>query len=1002
MAHNTPIVRDDLLLASDEPIAVGSAGWFAWLERAERFRYLGAWGGFTARRERSSSGRGGDYWRAYRRQGGRLAHAYLGKPGALTAERLRAADARLGAPERLTTPAAPTLAPLLAAKLAPPPLRADRVPRPELVQRLASGLLPITLVAAPAGFGKTTLLAEWLADLPFTPYDLQADTASPIAHRTSNIVNPQAAWLALDQDDNDPARFWSYLVAALGRLFPNMPEQARAPQLLAATSGQTYLLNTIAAAPARGVLVLDDYHLIEAQPIHAGLAFLLEHLPAQLRVVLSTRAEPPLPLPRWRARGQLAELRADDLRFGPEQANKLLAAARPADEPLPAATLAALYARAEGWPAGLQLAALALRHAADPRALAASFGGSHSYLAEYLLAEVFERLPPATQRFLLHTAPLGRLCGPLCDAVRDEPSGCSGEMLAELERANLFLTRLDDAGEWYRFHHLFGEFLLARLRQTDPSAEPGLRRRAAEWLAQAGLPDEALGHAFACGDSAFATQLLAEHAPTLLRRGEFTTLRQRLAQLPEQLIWSQPRLALARIWDWLDVHQLGDVLPSLDRLDQLVAQPGPGAQLQAEALAVRAIVLAMRDQPEQALALAREVERMPLGHDLDGQAYVAFGLGAAHKMGLRFEPAAEQFRHAAALAQASGNTYIAFSSLGNLADVQYEQAQLYLAEQSSRRALAAVALAPGFEPPIAGWIHWSIGRIALQWGQLAQAREAAERCVALCAEWGNLGMHVRGYVLLAGIARATAEHDRAAGALAEAERLALQLGDPKLLGLVARQAALQALAERNLPLARRLCDQHTAGGAGPAGGMWATVQARVLMAEGQPAQALERLRPAWQQYAESELATLRVQLLVAEALARRACGQPEQAGAALERALRLAQPGGFVQIFLDEGAPMLELLRRCAAHSAAPHYLAVLLRAFGEPAAAPAAEPLTPRERQIVRALAAGLSNQAIAAELVIAESTLKRHLSNLYLKLGVHSRTQALARAAELHLLGM
>lgn len=877
-------------------------------------------------------------------------------------------------------PAARAAPPLLATKLAPPLPQPDAIARPALVQRIERGLAyPITLVAAPAGFGKTTLLAQALRG------------------------QPGLAWVALDAGDNDPARFWAYLISALGQVFPSLaqraPDLAQSAQALPATTLLAYLLNALAAAATPGVLVLDDYHVIESPAIHEALAYMVDHLPAQLRLVLGARAEPPLPLARWRASGALAELRADDLRFQPAEAAALLAAAVPAHAgQLPApADLALLHARTEGWAAGLRLAALALAQAADPHALAASFGGGHAYLAGYLLDEVFARQPPLIQHFLLGTAMLDRLCGPLCDAVLGAEAG-SAATLAQIERAGLFLSRLDGQGEWYRLHQLVAEFLRARLAQAAPQQPAEQHRRAMRWFEQAGLLDEALGHAFAAGDHPAAARLLAGSAPALLRRGEFITLRRHLSQLPEDLLWAQPRLGLARIWDWLDTNRLGEVLPSLARLDQLLASAGP--ELQAEALAVRAILAAMRHQPEQALALAQALERQPPGHDLFVQTYGAFSLGAAYKMGLRFELAAQQFRRASALAQAAGNSYLAFASYGNLGDVQYEQARLREAGQSNQQALALAAVAPGVERPMAGWIYWSQSRVAYQRDQLDEARAQIERCIELCAVWGNRAMHIRGHAVRAQVARAQADLAGAEASLAEAERLAYQLDEPQLLASVERQFTLLALDRGDLALARQLAERAAAPTSSTSAIQWAIVWARVRLAAGQPAQALELLRPAWQRYASSELVTLRIQLHVIEALARRGCGQPEQALAALDQALALAAPGGFVRVFLDEGAPMHELLRRSAPSSRAPHYVAALLRAFGQPAEAPLAEPLTVRERQILRALAAGLSNRDIAAELVIAESTLKRHVSNLYLKLGVHSRTQALARAAELRLL--
>ena len=885
---------------------------------------------------------------------------------------------------------------LLTAKYTPPPARprARVVVRPRLLARLEEAA-PLTLVAAPAGFGKTTLVTEWAAALAPT--------------QAAGV-----AWLALDADDNDLPRFLTYLLAALGRVWPEAA-QARlrllqAPQAPSATATLTALANDLAqqrpAPPA--VLVLDDYHVIEAEAVHQAVAFLVDHTYPALRLVLTSRSEPGgLPLARWRARAQLATLGPDDLRFTPAEAEEFLSEVMGLT--LAVGQGARLAAQAEGWAAGLQLAALAARAApaltAAPAAEAAldtALDARHPYLADYLLAEVMGSQPPDVQAFLREAAVPERLTGALCDALTGRIDGAA--LLDQLARANLFLTRAerDDYGDWYRFHQLFRAFLQTQLQRHTPERVPGLHQRAAGWFAAAGLTGEAMTHALAAGNADLAAQLLAAAAPGLQQRGEFSTLRQWLARLPDEAVWANPRLCIARVWMLLDSDQPGQAQTDLARFDAFLAAR-PSAGLQGELLALRAVDAAVRREPEQALAFARQAEQHAPTGDAFVQPYVAFGLGAAYKMGFDSMRAEQWLRHAGAQAAAAGHTYLAYSAFGNLADVQYNTGRLAEAAQSNQRALDFLHAASTVEPPYAAWIYWAQARLHYEWNELPAALRAVERNLALAKQWGNLPMAVRGHLVRAQVLLASRRLPDARAVLDEADHLARQAEQPRMLAAVTRQRIGLALRARDLELARQLAatlpevDTYS---------FYAAIsQARVELAAGQPAQALDHLARAWQALEPTDMVTVRLQVLALEASARRARGQSQQAQAVFERALAMAQPGGFIRTFVDEGAPLLELLRRSLARGAAATgplapYAQRLLAAWTDPAATGPALTLTRREREILTLLAAGLSNRAIAEQLVVAETTLKRHVSNLYLKLDVHSRTQAVARATELQLL--
>src|SRR5215467_9882842 len=404
--------------------------------------------------------------------------------------------------------------------------RAGFVPRPRLLARVAEGIgRGLTVVGTPAGFGKSTLLGDW-------------------ARRTRRPV----AWLSLDAGDNDPARFWRYVAAALERVRPGTGAPVvgllRGPQRPPLVAVATAVINELTAVPEGGgvVLVLDDYHVIEAPPVHESVAFLLDRLPPGLRLVLSSRADPPLPLARLRARGQLTELRATDLRFTVAETAAFLREVTGLD--LPPASVAVLQDRTEGWAAGVQLAALSLRGHADPAGFIAAFAGSNRYVLDYLTEEVLAGRPEQVLRFLLETSVLDRLCGPLCDAVTGRAD--SQALLEELERANLFLVPLDEERRWWRYHHLFADLLRARLASERPAEIPGLHHAAAAWHEEHGFADDAVRHAMAAGETGWAARLVERHVEALLRRSEGDTLDRWLSALPAESIRARPRLCLAQ------------------------------------------------------------------------------------------------------------------------------------------------------------------------------------------------------------------------------------------------------------------------------------------------------------------------------------------------------------------------------------------------------------------------------------------------------------------------
>jgi len=907
---------------------------------------------------------------------------------------------------------------LLATKLHVPQPRPGFLPRPRLLERLTQGTaLELVLVCTPAGFGKTALLGDW-------------------ARRSQRPV----AWLSLDPGDNDPARFWRHAAAALDRVRPGIAERLAGllgPPAPPSFEGLvTALINELAAQPDQVLLVLDDYHLVDAQPVHASLAFLVEHLPPGLRLLLASRTDPPLPLARLRARGQLAELRTAELRFAPEEAAAVLREAVGPD--LPDAAVAVLAARTEGWAAGLQLAALSLRGQRDIPGFVATFSGSHRWVLDYLAEEVLDRQPEPVRTFLLETSVLERLSGDLCDAVTGRTDG--QDMLERVERANLFLVPLDEVRGWWRYHHLFADLLRARLQQEQPGRVPALHRNAAGWCERHGLADDAVRHALAAGDAIWATRLVERHVDGLFLHSEGATLQRWLAALPAELVGCRPRLLLAQailaglsgrveaVDGLLDAAEraLAGAMdepyePSVGRAASLVAnvpaaialERGYLAQLRGDTDGAVAFV-------SRALAELSEVEWM-LG------SITRVRLAMAEWLRGRLEAAERAFASSVAQWRAAGELTLAARGYHHLALVQRAQGRLDAALETYRQALE-VAAVPG-QPalPAAGVAYVGMAEIAYQRGELAAALEHITKGIALCRRFVYTPPLATGLATLAWIRQATGDHAGALEAMGEAGRVASDPDVAALLNPVPAQRARLLLAQGDLTAAARWTNQrglHPDDRPSYPREPEYLVLARVLLAQQAPEHALGLLRPLHDLAAAQGRVGSVIEIRALQALALADSGDERGALAALAEALRLAAPEGYLRIFVDEGAPMASLLGRLAAPdqreqlaatgNVPPDYLARILTSF-QPAAAgtpqPAGravagpvpglvEPLSERELEVLALLATGRSNQQIAEELVVALDTVKKHVSRVLDKLGVANRTQAVIRARELELL--
>jgi LuxR family transcriptional regulator, maltose regulon positive regulatory protein len=926
------------------------------------------------------------------------------------------AESRAAAPRGA---AASEQAALLATKLHVPRLQPGFVPRPRLVERLDEGLAQrLILVCAPAGFGKTGLLADW-------------------ARRGQRHV----AWLSLDTADNDPARFWRHVVAALDRARPGTGEQVSpllgppAPRSFEALI--TALINELVAQPGddEALLLLDDYHLIDSRPVHASLEFLLEHLPSGLRLVLASRADPPLALARLRAGGQLAELRAADLRFTASEAAELLYGA--AGLSLPDATVATLSARTEGWAAGLQLAALSLRGQTDAVRFVATFSGSHRYVLDYLAEEVLERQSEQVRIFLLETSVLERLSGGLCDAVTGRTD--SQATLEQLERANLFLVPLDEVRGWWRYHHLFADLLRARLHQQQPGRVPELHRNAAAWQDEHGLADDAVRHALAAGDATWAASLVEQEADALLVRSEGATLRSWLEALPAELVGSRPRLCLAqarlailsrrvegvddlldaaeRAWD--DAPAVADepYEPSVGRAASLLANVPATIALE------RAIMAELRGDAERTAALAARALALLSESEWMLASLARTHLAVADWLSGRLLQAESAFASNVAQWRATGELFPAAWSSHQLAEVQRAQGRLGAALETYQQALK-ITTAPGRPAlPAAGIAQVGMAEVAYQRGELDVALERVTEGIALCRQLAYTQPLATGLAVLAWIRQAEGDHAGALAAIGEAGQAVPTPGVASLLNPVPAQRARLLLAQGDTAAAAAWTSQRSLGaGDQPS---YPTerehlVLVRVLLAQGSAAPALallERLHAC--AASQSRIGSV-IEVRALQALALAASGDEPAAVDCLAEALTLACPQGYVRVFADEGAPMAALLTRLVAAQRAAQALARgfslgclarVLQGFGRTPAVPPSGPSTPavpglidqltaRELEVLGLLAAGKPNQTIARDLVVSLDTVKKHVGRVLGKLGAANRTEAVARARQLGLI--
>jgi LuxR family maltose regulon positive regulatory protein len=925
------------------------------------------------------------------------------------------------------------VAPILTTKLHIPSPRPNLVPRERLLERLDQGLHhKLTVISAPAGFGKTTLLAEW------------------ISSRRRDPSSPAVAWVSLDDGDNDPARFSAYLIAALqsldkGVIGGNDSAESATPSLYEIQLVK--LINRVAARSQDFLLVLDDYHLITSHIVHDAIVFLVDHLPENLRLCIATRADPPLPLPRLRARGELTELRQSDLRFSTDEAAAFLNDMLGLE--LSAKDLAALEHRTEGWIAGLQMAALSLQgQTADPAIRSEfirNFTGSHRFVLDYLVEEVLQQQPPAVLDFLLKTSILERLSGPLCDAVlvsentgtvgsaeripvADSPVLASQSALEYLEATNLFIIPLDGERRWYRYHRLFADLLRQRLIRSMPDALPDLHRRASLWHEQRGLTAEAIEHSLSAGDFERASVLIEAGAESALMRSEMITFRNWVKRLPDKVVRGRPTLGF--YWAWtllmsgqpLEVVQaaLGDLANLQDGAERSGAIGGRMAALRAYLALFQADLIRATELCHHAL------EHLPEG-DRFLRSIVGWMLSLAHLSDGDLRQGKERLQELVRQGQEMGNPLIAVTALSHQAQLHKRGGRLGRARELLEKALRLATDAHGRRLPIASEPLMALGDLEREWNQLGAAAEHLTEGIELARQWSELASF-DGHLPLMRTRLAQGDAAAARRALDTAQQIARRSEITQLDDRVADlQGALFFATQGDIVGAMQwaekwglldLCDD-------PQPALDETsdnvsshlrkyeflVLARLLLLTGRAGTALQVLDALLVRAVRLARVDLRIEIQILRTLSWQAEGHQDQAMDALAEALSLAEPEGYRRIFLDEGKPMADLLRHAASRGLAPVYIATLLADMGEsesPAKAdrpvpdhhqPLFDPLSDREQEVLQLLAAGLSNPEIADELYIAVSTVRSHCKNIYSKLDVHNRWDAVQRGRELGL---
>lgn len=1011
------------------PVSPEGEAWYTWLAAHSAFAFQGQRGKLTLLKESRARGEEG-YWYAYRSRQGHTRKKYLGRSSDLTLARLEetasilAEEGNAGGreqvkgqkrraerePDKETKTVSHT--PLLAPKLHVPQIRTALIARERLLARMDAGLQQkLTLLCAPAGFGKTTLVSQWIAE------------------RNSDADFPAVAWVSLDISDNDPVRFWRYAITACQAFLPERGETALArlqttpqPSFERASleTTLTIFLNELAQSNRQTLLILEDYHTITESRIHKTLLFLLDHLPATVRLLLITRADPALPLASLRAKGDLNEVRTSDLRFSRQEMEQFLHQAL--TMPLSAEIITHLTTRLEGWAAGLRLIALALQRQTTPEEIErflTSLAGSHRSLLEYFVTEVLDAQPENIQQFLLYTSALKRLTGSLCDAITGRRDGT--EILHTLARANLFLEALDETGEWYRYHALFAESMhYEARRRLGEEQMHGAASRASRWYEEQGQLAEAIESALQAQESERAAELIERFSESahMQDSNEFYSLQRWFEHLPEHLFMERPVLCMSYVTTELFVGATHQLTPTyretLERRLHALEMHARGAEDQTmlgQICSIRALVLWWLDQPALAEKNARQALALLPIHD-QWRSNALSILAHLDVLAGRYDSARQIFLQCLDISKSAANQAFTRALMGMLGGTSLEQGLLTQAAHYMSTQLSAARTAADLDDICHGQLASSF--ISYEHNELAMAQQQAQEVFDIGLQLAHEEHQYHASLMLARIAYARGERDAALNQL-----LAINAQTPRSFQVYGEAFTWQArlkLASGDLAAAQRWAEARPLRNP-----LFPTAQyereellaARLEIVQGEVGNALARLALVLDKAQENNRLRSTLEAWILMALAYHADKQHEQARAILLEALTLARPEHYIRLFLDEGPVMAALLRAVLAHTREKNlsaYIQRLLQAFAsEPGAARRAtspdvillnEPLSQQERRVLRHLAEGRSNPEIARELVVSVNTVRTQIQSVYRKLNVNNRVAASELARELHLL--